>query len=687
MTSINLEDDYIKKTNIADAELNFEKIQDYMNNYSYKTSYVNIDSRNRHTVPVNNVDLQTSFLPNNPITTFTDEYRVRVSVTNNYSIGDKIILQNIKSTKIILNKPIYLINNYNYYMVNMNNHMIKSQYTLTDNYRIFVSLYDTMQQADYLINNIPINSIIGIHSIFIYNNNESFLPDTVRDTILNTHTITVEQLIQNYFFIKLPFNYINTESNTFENINKIFTFESNNIGGINLPYLNANYPINTGRYQAYHEITKCTSSYIEFRSSAIGIYSESKGGSNVIIGKVNNTIEGYPYANNYTITLKKTFSDVSRIELVSTEFPYIDYNLKNNITIKNNRIYWQYYEDGDYIYNINVPEGQYYPDMLAVQLKTQMNAIKRISSSAKEVIYNDFDITFNLNSQEFKFISYKTKLLSYSLSIANEMNLGSEYMQLTIKHPNNNVTVGDTISITNASDIGDISATLINTDHVVHSVNFEAETYSVLLIITQFFDNINLIGNGGAKTTVKSPAFVSFLFNYPDTMGCLLGFKNTGDATSITPFKHINSNMNAYIYPTPFDSVGNSIIPNNYFNFSGQNYYMLMYMNDYENIYNTNNIDNAFSKILMSGHPSDILFNTFICAPHNFDIPIKTLNTIKIRFLFPDGTLPDFRNLNHSFTLKIIERISKPPRTGLNSMKMNYTDGLKELAFSEQNAV
>ncbi len=32
--------------------------------------------------------------------------------------------------------------------------------------------------------------------------------------------------------------------------------------------------------------------------------------------------------------------------------------------------------------------------------------------------------------------------------------------------------------------------------------------------------------------------------------------------------------------------------------------------------------------------------------------------------------------------LKIVERLSKPTRTGLNSMKMNYLDSLKELAFN-----
>jgi hypothetical protein len=108
-----------------------------------------------------------------------------------------------------------------------------------------------------------------------------------------------------------------------------------------------------------------------------------------------------------------------------------------------------------------------------------------------------------------------------------------------------------------------------------------------------------------------------------------------------------------------------------------------MYLNDYENIYTTNNFNNPFAKILMKGHPGDILFNTFIKhSPLIFDIPLKSLNELKISYLYPNGSLPDFRNLEHSFTLKIIERLSKPTRTGLNSMKMNYLDSLKDMAFN-----
>jgi hypothetical protein len=689
---LNVKEDYERKSKIADEELNYDKIQNYMNNYDYKVSYINVDSRFRNINPQNVVEMLPNYLPSNPISSFTNEYRIRVSTNeSSFSVGDKIVLQNITRTPIILNKAIYLINNYNYYMVNMNNHNIKYIYSIVDNYKVLVSNYETLTLDDRLIGNIPINSILGLYSINIYNNDEIFLPNVIRDRILNELNISTTQLIQNFFFIQLPFNYVNvnqTNSNVifpaFNNVDKIFSFTFNNIGCISLYYLNANYPINNSQYQAYHEITLVSDTYIEFNSSAIGYLNETNGGDNVIIGKVISLIEGYPNINNYTMTLKKSFTDVYSIELVSTEFPYVN----NNITNLHNKLYWKYLEDGDYIYQIAIDPGFYYLDSLVNILKKKMNSIERIYSTTNNLVYTEFDIEYNSNSQEFKFYSYKTDLNPYSLSLEQDLSLGSQVLKLIIRQKGNYVAIGDTITISNADDIGDISSTLINKTHTVYSINVEASNYTVVLITNQFLQTINLSGDGGAKTTIRTPVLTSFLFNYSDTIGYLLGFKYVGVSTSITPFSHINSNVKEYINPTIYNSVGERTISNNYFNFQEMNYYILMYLNDYENIFTTNNFNNAFAKILMKGNQGDILYNTFI--KHSsliFDIPLKTLNELKISYLYPDGSAPDFRNLEHSFTLKIIERLSKPTRTGLNSMKMNYLDTLKELAFNDNNLI
>ena len=110
---------------------------------------------------------------------------------------------------------------------------------------------------------------------------------------------------------------------------------------------------------------------------------------------------------------------------------------------------------------------------------------------------------------------------------------------------------------------------------------------------------------------------------------------------------------------------------------------MLLYINDYEGIMTNVNIKNAFSKILMMGNSGDIMFNTFINSPLEFDIPVSSMDEIKVSFIYPDGTQPDFRNFEHSFTLRITERQSKPARTGLSSHKMTYIEGLEDLSITK----
>jgi hypothetical protein len=104
-----------------------------------------------------------------------------------------------------------------------------------------------------------------------------------------------------------------------------------------------------------------------------------------------------------------------------------------------------------------------------------------------------------------------------------------------------------------------------------------------------------------------------------------------------------------------------------------------MYLNDIEYIYNTNNLPSAFAKILLTGNPGDVLFDTYVDYPKNIyskSFPISTLNQIKVYFLYPDGSDVIFRNINHSFTLKITEEKVQNNNTYLNSQRISIADEL-----------
>jgi hypothetical protein len=367
------------------------------------------------------------------------------------------------------------------------------------------------------------------------------------------------------------------------------------------------------------------------------------------------------------------------MELVTSEIPYVDFNIKNNINTQNNKLYWKYLDDGDHIYTISIHEGSYTPASLINVLKTHMNRIPRIISTIKETIYNLFDIIFNDNSQEVEFIAYKFQNLPNSFTITMDETLGNDIVVLNITQANNFINIGDTITISGATKIGDITSNLINGTQIVYGINKDTDTFTCLITLTQLYENINLTGTGGPNIKIKTPTFVSFLFNYNDTIGDIFGFKYVGEENAITPFSHIISNFNNYIQLTPFDIVGNSKTTNSLLNLSGSYYYMLLYVNNIEGLQTNSNLENPFSKILMIGNSGDIMFNTFINSPLEFDIPISSIDDITIKFVFPDGTKPDFRNFDHSFTFRITERISKPVNTGLNSRKSNFKEALIDI--------
>jgi hypothetical protein len=104
--------------------------------------------------------------------------------------------------------------------------------------------------------------------------------------------------------------------------------------------------------------------------------------------------------------------------------------------------------------------------------------------------------------------------------------------------------------------------------------------------------------------------------------------------------------------------------------------------NDVEYVYLSNNLPSAFSKILLDGNPGDILFNTHVKHPSNVyskSFPIPILTDLHIKFLYPDGSKVNFRNLDHSLTLNIIEEKIQNNNTYQNSKTISLLEEFKKL--------
>ena len=652
------------------------------------STLINIDSSFRNICPKHIFESNNKVLNLNPIKFTKKSNIIRIFYENhNLSIGDNISIQNVEGIFKILNNSIYLVNNINYAIIKIDNDIDIKYKEYTSDLYININVIEN-QIIPNFINNIPFNSFIGIKKCYIYddintdNNNinkdlyyickDIFNIDILKDN----HT---DLLNKSFIFINIDLDYINN-NNHYHIINNIFKISYLHINGIKLGNLNANYPINNFNYQNSHIInTIISNDEFEIQLNHYSYNSNYCGGKYIQIYKIINTINGYPNADNYVINLKKTFNNITKIELLSMELPYTDMVIKTNI---NDKLYWKNIEDGDYIYSIQIEEGFYTSTTLLDNLKTKMNNVKRKDNTNINQIYNIFDIILDSSIHKITFQSFNIVKLPNCLSIVSNTIDNEVYYILSVNHPNNILQKDDSITISNVSNvtikdttgqIKVIDGSYFNKSHKLISSNIKNNTYDILLEnINKITTNIvNYSSSGGENISIKFKTKTSFLFDKNDTIGDILGFKNINTSLSITDFKYEISNQDLYNNTIDLNSVGNPInYTNGFFNLNGKYNYILMYLNNIEYIYNNSNLPSSFAKILLSGSPGDILFNTFIPYPNNIyskSFPINTLTDINILFLYPDGTNVNFRNINHSFVLKITEEKLQNDDTYLNS--------------------
>jgi hypothetical protein len=745
-----------------------------------KISYLNIDSRHREKNPKNKVKSNLKLLEDNPITVSIDSNLVKIKYSNhNLLVGQKILIQNIKGNKKKLSSAIYLINKFDYFLVKFKDHGINSSYLdYHSSFKVNIEMNSILTSSDYLIENIPINSLLGV--------SDAFLCDDIATLPLDLHkslNITETYLNENYFLIKLPFNFISKkkkynwsnpyvvtydenwpyyqpEKLTYKiddssvsgtiydvmddlndgtiawehpfafvitdssgsvldssgsvldssgslldssgsvldssgsvldssgsvldssgtkaywlvgdeipyifNLNKITEISFLNIGNIPLKYLNANFPINYKQYNGFHVISKIDDNNIYFNSKIKAFKDETSGGSKVNVSEVLDSFTGYTSSNNYKIFLKDNFVNVSSIELISVSIPYIDNIIISEGANKNNLLYWKQYMDGNKIYSIEIPEGDYNQETLKTKILSLMNGIKRIGSTLKNPIYNLFDLELDIKGMNFKIKSYREDNLPESIT-ADTVKIDKEtFYRLTIVHKNNLVEVDDTIEISGSNQVGVISKEKINSLHKVYSVDKTTNSYVVLFNYLNPEEN-TVDGNGGNEIKLKTKSLVSFLFDRPGTIGKLFGFKNTGQENAVTQYSHITTNFCNYIYSNKLNEVGifdnnKNILKLSYY----EKDYFLLILNDFDTISNNGSIPSCFAKIFIN----EVICEKFESNVYSF--PTPTLSELDIKFINPDGTPTDFRNIENSFILKITENISVNNCTGINSKNLNY---------------
>jgi len=697
-----------------DVYLRGEDKYDPYNGYMYKKGLMD-DGNQRRKIQSTFIDINSlwriinpSINTNTPILLSQDP----LQFTNNsntvfinhpnsgYSVNDPITLTGVFSKISTLrtftnNIPTFEIPAGCNFMKILYNHGIPLNYTGTSIQIELSGIQGDRGTTDTsaILGSIPTNIINGPQTVMLTLTDDDILC-TTNSIIASTGNPNYFSVSSNYFFIILQSQMQNLGDQTPYTLRDYnFTLTFNSLAGIPLNIINATYPISPNNLNGFQLIKSVNNNGYTISLSMPAIINTGTlgyfngGGKAIYVSLITDIINGYPDPNSYNIPLGDVFHNVLSVRLVSTEIPNTEKMIRDTPTERaNNNIYWNDIDDGDYLYNIVIPPGNYSPTDLITIIQNQfsqtlrINAITEESRAALNITYtaNHFvQTSINQNTDEVTFQSYKEFIVNYPInsvipeppdSPAITVDPNITY-QLVINQPGNGmITSGLTILIQGAIAHKGIPADIINGEHVVNSINYSQNSnlYTIQLPVFNLQDDRSST-NGGIGVFIYIPDLFRMRYDQPYTMGSVLGFRNPGASTSITNYNTIISNKNPYQYESGTNTLGQSIqITNNAIQLSGDNY-IIMVIDQLKTLKTIGSIKNAFAKIILCDLPGKILYNSFVPINYVFDNPIYELHELDISFYSPDGYLFDFNGVDHSFTLEIVTISDIPDGTGLNA--------------------
>ena len=639
--------DYRRKNNLL-TDKSIQKV---------KQNYVNINSTHRNKYPSNIVS-DVYYLEQNPVqfTNGTNFVKFLVS-PNNFAVGDRISVDNVDTEDICLRTRTGTSNGVSFedgsnFMTIYHNHGIPLSYNDTI---LTVKVSGIKNNLDMTyINNIPLININKVHTIC--------LKRYTNDTALSDR-----------FYIDVGDNFIG--SYVFEEYN--FYIKYLFIAGIELSSLNANYPVSINRITGYHTIyTKADDGVVIYLPNQ-SIQTKSAGGNNVVLSKVSNIIPGFSNSNNYIIELPKIFTNITRVELIGTEFINSADVIK---TDSNDMFYWQNRDDGNHVYSAQISSGFYTIDELIEELTTNINSVDRISKiTSSEYISSlneskhDFRITHNKNTDKIEIISYKNfvfyqPFISISPMIEESADLDNfttnTVFEITVLHVNHGLELGDVITITDAESHLGVPASTLNASHIITRIeskdrySFNLPKFNIEAI------RISTLGGNNVRISIRDVFRVRC--DLDNSVCGLLGFRDIGESHAVTPYATINTNYSMYENDVLYDTSGNTMeYTNNRIKLTTDTY-IVMSITEFNTILDTGKTPNSFAKIQLSNTRNEILYNTFKSTPKIFSEPLSELYQLNISFYDKDGNLFNFNGLEHSFMLEITTTIDNTYGTNVN---------------------
>jgi hypothetical protein len=643
--------------------LNEKGLYDKNTKIRYNVDYVVIDSTYRNKIS-NNIVNNYNKLKNNSLSIKKNMIYIKIepSEIQNYNIGDKISITDLKPFDQIYrssttgNTIITFIAGKSYIQVNMNPNTNVSQYINyvnvdTTNVKVTISGIKGVKTVGFInynddnsafIGNVPISFINSEHQIYI----------TPPGTLITPQP--------NIFYVLMP--YISDGTNIATNSIYNITFSFNHYNFIPINQINANYPINSNQLNGFQLIKEIGYNYITFEiyppldldNPNNSEYEFLNFGTCIYIGKIEQTVIGYPSQNDYTISLNKLFTNVILIRLIDTSFTNPNKTIFDCGEEKNNRIYFQSIENISEIQFIEIDSGLYTIDTLKQIIEKKFSETSR---NITDTIFNydlNYNVIFNgdLSTNIISFESYKTKTLQVPIISTNpiinpvDTSIGTGTYTITIKHDNHGITSStENILFSGFIEHLGLYAFDLNGLHTVTVI--DKDTYEFTLT------NINLNPTkistlGGRSVNVLVPSQIKLFFNYKDTIGKVLGFRDVGCDYAITNFNYKIKNTDLYM--NEVTNINNKCKKVNDIILNKFKYFFIT-CKELPIITDTDKVINIFAKIIMTN--DNLLIDTFSLTPQYYYDPIRELYQLTLQFYYPNGELVDFNDCDHTFTLEI----------------------------------
>lgn len=626
-------------------------LDDGTNRRRYITHYVDINSNQRTKKQV--------LITENACTLSKDPLRFKHGTNevyvshpkHNFKEGDNIVLSNICAEHIILRtfddkgNPAFVIPNGCNIMKIYYRHRLPKH---LEGVKIKMEIIGVKPDKGSHLGSVPINVINSLHNVYTQLDLNSKYPD-LPDDFFNYS--------EDHLYLVLPKKMHSTDKDAYVLKEYNFKIVFHSLCSVPLDLLNCS-ATNS------HTVKKITKNgYLIYLPSFMKVNVDNKkgmcsgGGSCIEVSKVKSVCPGYPNPNKYTISLGNVFNDVLSVRMISSEFPNVLQIVQQGC---NDKMHWNNIDDGNKLYSITVPPGNYTADSLSQILSELVSKVPRADQNNYNhnngcIPEHHIQIDMNSTTNRATLKSYKKYILSKPFKtvtpeIFTDPKLDSFDAKTTftilINHPQHGLAdvIDHYIVISNSLDYKGISSEVLNGEHKVSNI-VDQDSYEIIIQATNLLSNRSDTG-GGVVVSVMLPDMFKLRLDKPDSITSLLGFNSCKNDS----FQHLITGDTNFCLT--------------------DDRYIIMVARPLSTFTSVGPIKEAFAKIQLGNSTTTnlkTLFNTFVPTSKFYDDTIHELYELEVEFFTENGRLVDFKGLDHSYTLEISTVYDIPEGTGISA--------------------